>query len=187
MTRSRSAFALLFISLLSIILTPYAAAAAPTVYKVSVDEWYGFYRAIEMNHTQFKYENQTLNINVGDTVIWINDADKESITITSEEGLWSPAYLKYSYHSFNYTFTLPGTYGVYMKEFSRRPHQTIVVSSVATPTVTTPTLTATETATETASPAETPQPTSPGFNLWYILLAFIVVAGIVVFIYLFKK
>ncbi len=183
MTRSKSAIALILIGLLIIILTPIATAAQPSVYRVYVDDWYGFKRAIEANYTPFKYENQTLNLNVGDTVIWFNDADNESITIVSEEGLWADAYLKYSRSSFKFIFNKSGTYDVFMKEFPRRPHQTIVVAPVETPIVTTPppTPTATETAAPTASITQTPQAPSPVINLWYILLAFIVVAGIVVF------
>jgi len=193
MTRSKSALAIIFIVLLLIFLTPYAAAQS-SVYRVFVDEWYGFKRAIEANYTPFKYENQTLNLNVGDTVIWVNDADNESITIVSKEGLWADAYLKYIRSSFKYIFNKSGTYEVYMKEFPRRPHQTIIVAPVETPIVTTPppTPTATETAAPTATAptatiTQTPQATSPGINLWYILLAFIVVAGIVVFALLKKK
>lgn len=190
MNRSKSAIALISIVLLIIILTPIAAVAAqPSVYSVYVDEWYGFKRVIETNYTPFKYENQTLNLKVGDTVFWVNDADNESLTIVSQEGLWADAYLKYNRHRFNFTFTKPGTYGVYMKEFPRRPHQTIIVAGVETPTVTTPppTPTATETAAPTASITQTPQATSPEINLWYILLAFILVAGIVVLMLLNKK
>lgn len=188
MNRSKSAIALISIVLLIIILTPIAAAQT-SVYSVYVDEWYGFKRVIEANYTPFKYENQTLNLSVGDKVIWVNDADNESLTIVSQEGLWADAYLKYNRHRFNFTFTKPGTYGVYMKEFPRRPHQTIVVAPVETPIVKTfpPTPTATETAAPTASITQMPQATSPGFNLWYILLAFIAVAGIIVFMLLKKK
>ncbi len=191
MNRSNSALALIFIGLLIILLTAYAAAATPSVYRVYVDEWYGFKRAIEANYTPFKYENQTLNLNAGDTVFWINDADNESITITNKEGLWPGAYLKYSRQSFNYTFTQPGTYDVYMKEFPRRPHQTIVVAPVETPTITTPIPTATPTATETTviptSVTQKPQDKAPEINLWYILLALLLVVGIVALIYSQKK
>lgn len=191
MTRSRSALALLFIGLLSIIIIPYAAAAAPSVYKVIVDDYYGFkyVRIIEPGNTQFTYENLTLKINAGDSVIWENQADDNNeLTIVSEQNLWDSkqGYLRYNYRSFNYTFTQPGTYQVSVREDPRLRHQTIIVAAVETPVVTTPTPTATETAIATASVTQTPQPTSPGFNLWYIL-AILVVAGIVVFIYYFKK
>ncbi|MDP3103161.1 MAG: hypothetical protein Q8M95_00970 [Candidatus Methanoperedens sp.] len=193
MTRSRSALALLSILLLSIIITTHAAAAAPSVYKVIVDDYYGFkiVRIIEPSNTQFTYENLTLKINSGDSVIWENQAyDNNELTIVSEQNLWDSkqGYLKYNYRSFNYTFTQPGTYQVSIGEDPRIRHQTIIVASVETPTVTTPapTPTATETAIATASVTQTPQTTSPGFNLWYIL-AILVVAGIVVFIYYFKN
>jgi len=45
----------------------------------------------------------------------------------------------------------------------------------------------TETPAPTASVTQTPQIVTPGFDLWYILLAFIAVAGLVVFIYSLKK
>lgn len=193
MTRSKSALALMLIVLLLIFLTPYAAAAAQqSVYRVLVDDWYGFYKVSEVNNTPFKYENQTLNINTGDTVIWVNDAsDNNELTILSTQNLWDSekGYLKYNYRSFNYTFTKPGTYEIYVKEYPRRTHQTIIVAAVEAPTVTTPPQTPTETITavETTSFAQTPATTSPGFDLGYILLAFILVAGIIVFMLLKKK
>lgn len=200
MTRTRSALALLlFIGLLSIIITPYAAAAAPSIYEVLVDDTYGFkqVRIIEPSKMAFKYENLTLVLNAGDTVIWKNYAYSPSgnqsynnldITIVSVQNLWDirNSYLKYFGRSFNYTFNQPGTYEVYIKEYPRVRHQTVIVAAVETPTVTTPAPTATETAIATASVTQTPQTTSPEFNLWYIL-AILVVAGIVVLIYYLKK
>jgi plastocyanin len=190
MTIKRTALALIFIGLLSLVLYPYAAAAEPSVYRVLVDDWYGFYKVSEVNHTPFNYENQTLNLNVGDTVIWVNDAsDNYDLTILSAQNLWDSkiGYLKYNYRSFNYTFTKPGTYEIYVKEYPRRPHQTIIVAPVETPTVTTPPPTPTETETVIATVAQTPQTTSPEFSLMYILMAFILIAGIVVLMLLNKK
>ena len=191
MTRSKSASAIILIVLLLIFLTPYAAAQ-PSVYRVLVDDWYGFYKVSGGNDTPFKYENQTLNINAGDTVIWVNDAsNNDELTILSVQNLWDSVkgYLKYNYRSFNYTFTQSGTYEIYVKEYPRRPHQTIIVAPVETPTVTTPPPTPTETETAVATASVTPTPATPSqeFNLWYILLAFIVVAGIVVFALLKRK
>ncbi|MDD5473792.1 MAG: hypothetical protein PHU34_06545 [Candidatus Methanoperedens sp.] len=103
----------------------------PRVYKSFVDQYYGFKRVVESNYTQFAYENLTLNIHVGDTVLWINDADPDEIlTIVSEQGLWSntSAKLRWNYQKINYTFTKPGTYGVYIHEYPRLTHQKIVVS-----------------------------------------------------------
>jgi plastocyanin len=170
------------------------------VYKVLVDDTLGFKQVrIEPNNPDFKYDNLTLMINPGDSVIWINNAYDPSgnaynnnvdITIVSVQNLWDSqsGYLKYYRRSFNYTFNQPGTYEVYMKEYPRVRHQTIIVAPSETPAITTPvpTPTATETPAPTAS-IQTPQTATPGFDLWYILLAFIVVAGLVVFIYSIKK
>jgi plastocyanin len=194
MTRLNSALFLIFIGLLSFILHP--AAAEPSVYKVFVDgsgnDGFKVVRIIEPKSTTFKYENLTLKLNAGDSVIWESqDYYDWPLTIVSEQNLWDTksGYLRYSYTSFNYTFMQPGTYGVYIKEYPRVPHQTIIVAAMETPTVTTPppTPTETETAAPTASVAQTPPGALPGFNPWYILLAFIVVAGIVLFIYSLKK
>lgn len=194
MNRSKSSLALIFIGLLSIVLTPYAVAAAPSVYKVIVDDYYGFkyVRNIEPGNITFKYENFTLNINVGDKLIWENQAyDNYELTIVSEQNLWDSksGYLRYNYRSFNYTFMQPGTYQISIKEEPRLRHQTIIVAPVETPIVTTPPSTPTETETlaPTASVTQIPQTATPGFDLWYILLALIVVAGLVVFIYSLKK
>lgn len=106
-------------------------ARVPSVYKTFVDEDYGFKRAIETSYKQFEYQNLTLNISVGDTVIWVNDATSdEKLTILSEQNLWSntSAILRWNYQSFNYTFIQPGTYGVYIKEYPSLRHQRIVVN-----------------------------------------------------------
>ncbi len=196
MNRSNSAIAIISIGWLIILLTPYAVTASPGVYQVTVDDYYGFYqvRNIEPGNITFKYVNNTLNINVSDKVIWENQASNNNeLTILSEQNLWdnNSGYLRYNYRTFNYTFMQPGTYQVSIKEEPRLRHQTIVVAPIEIPTVTTPPPTPTATATETSSPAatitQTPQAPSPGINLWYILLAFIIVAGIVVFALLRKK
>ena len=103
----------------------------PSVYKVFVDQDYGFKRVVEVNYTPIVYENLTLNIRVGDTVIWINDATPdEQMTIVSEQDLWSntSSRLRWNYQSFNYTFTQPGIYGVYVREERRVRPQKIVVN-----------------------------------------------------------
>ncbi|TAN47046.1 MAG: hypothetical protein EPN24_00510 [Candidatus Methanoperedens sp.] len=192
MTRLNSALIIIFIGLLSFILHP--AAAEPFKYRVFVDGTDGFYqvRNIEPGNITFKYVNNTLNINAGDSVKWENqDYYNWALTIVSEQNLWDnkSSYLIGNFDEFNYTFMQPGTYGVYIKEYPRVPHQTIIVAAVETPTVTTPppTPTETETAAPTASVAQTPPGALPGFNPWYILLALIVVAGLVVLIYSLKK
>jgi len=103
----------------------------PSVYKTFVDEYTGFKRVIETTYKPFVYQNLTLNVYVGDTIIWISDSEDYSLTIVSEQGLWdnndTRAKLRWNYQQFNYTFTKPGTYGVYIKEF-RLAHQKIIVS-----------------------------------------------------------
>ncbi len=101
----------------------------PSVYKTFVDEYNGFKRAIETTYKPFAYQNLTLNISVGDKVIWVSDSEDYTLTIVSEQGLWgnASAKLRWNYQEFNYTFTQPGTYGVYIQEF-RLPHQKIVVN-----------------------------------------------------------
>lgn len=103
----------------------------PSVYKSFVDEYYGFKRVIETNYTPIVYQNLTLNISVGDKVIWVSDSSDYTLTIVSEQGLWdmndTRAKLRWNYQEFNYTFTQPGTYGVYIKEF-RLAHQKIIVN-----------------------------------------------------------
>jgi plastocyanin len=194
MKRTKSVLGLIFIGMLIILFSSYADAATPSVYRVWVDDYYGFYqvRNIEPGNITFKYENNTLNINAGDSVVWENQAyNNDELTIISEQNLWDnkSGYMKYNYRIFNYTFMQPGTYQISIKEEPRLRHQTIVVAPVETPIVTTqaPTPTETETPAPTASVAQTPQTTTPGFNVWYILLALIVVAGLVVIIYSLKK
>ncbi len=97
-----------------------------------VDQYYGFknVRVIGTNRS-FVYQNLTLNISTSDTVIWENDANPdEKLTIISDQGLWNntSAILRWNYQSFNYTFTQPGTYGVYIKEYPRIQHQRIIVT-----------------------------------------------------------
>ena len=200
MKRSKSALALIGL-LFIILLTPYSAVAAPSVYTVLVDDNFGFKQVrIEPSNPDFKYDNLTLMINSGDSVIWMNYIYDSSgiayknnvpITIVSVQNLWDnqSGYLRNFRRSFNYTFDQPGSYEVYMKEYPKVRHQTIIVSPSETPIATTPLPkpTETETPAPTASVTQTPQGVTPGFDLWYILLAFIGVAGLVVFIYSLKK
>jgi plastocyanin len=99
------------------------------VYKTFVDEYNGFKRVIETSYKPFTYQNLTLNISVGDKVIWVSDSEDYTLTIVSEQGLWdnASAKLRWNYQAFNYTFTQPGTYGVYIQEF-RLAHQKIIVN-----------------------------------------------------------
>lgn len=111
--------------------TPTPVSRKPLLYKSYVDQDYGFKRVIEANYTPFVYDNLTLNIHTGDTVMWINDATPdEKLTIVSEQNLWneSSGLLRWNYQFINYTFTQPGTYGVYVKEFPRLRHQKVIVN-----------------------------------------------------------
>ena len=181
---------LIFITVIGLVFLTFIGAAAneSKIYKVFVDQDYGFKRVIEINYTPFIYQNLTLNLNAGDTVIWVNDAtDNSSFTIISEQDLWDnkSAYLRFAYRFFNYTFTQSGTYGVYIKEYPRLHHQTIVVKSIETPTPTaTPTQTTIATPTLTPTVKETPiKAIEPTFNLVYILIAVLVVVGIILLFY----
>ncbi len=101
----------------------------PVVYRSYVDE-YGFYQVRALNSTiQFSYSNNTLMIHVGDTVQWISYSQNYTITIVSEQGLWSntSAKLRWTYQTFEYTFNQTGTYGVYVMEWRVQP-QTIIVN-----------------------------------------------------------
>ena len=66
MIRSKSALTLIFIGMLIILFSSYADAAPPSVYKVWVDDYYGFYqvRNIEPGNITFKYVNNTLNYTI---------------------------------------------------------------------------------------------------------------------------
>ncbi len=111
--------------------TPTPELRNKSTYKVFVDESYGFRRVIETNYRPISYQNLTLNIYAGDTVIWVNDATtNEKLTIVSEQNLWSntSSTLRWNYQSFNYTFTQPGAFGVYVKEYPRLKHQQIIVT-----------------------------------------------------------
>ncbi len=108
----------------------------PLEYRFDVDSDYGFYRVVIVNSTlAAPYENNTLTIRTGDKVIWINDATPdEKLTIVSEQNLWSQnetgAILLWNYRQFNYTFTQPGEYTFYIKEYKSKAkaHQKIIVN-----------------------------------------------------------
>ena len=105
-----------------------AQVRAPLNYTMDVDDDYGFYRVRIINSNQTpSFYNFNLTISSGDKVIWISDSDY-TITIASEQGLWdnTSAKLRWSYQEFNYTFTRPGTYGVYIIEYPRKRLNIIV-------------------------------------------------------------
>lgn len=103
-------------------------------YQVDVDNDYGFYRVIDRTTRKpINYMNKTLNIRVGDTIIWVNDATPDdALTIINEQGLWEnrSAYLRWNYQKFSYTFNKSGIYTFYVKEYKRLQHQTIIVEDI---------------------------------------------------------
>ncbi len=106
-----------------------AGIANAETYKIFIDSDYGFYRVIMPsngpNPVSPVYENRTLFINLGDTVIFESNAE-ELLTIISEQGLWNNAILRWSYQTFSYTFSGSGTYGFYIKEYPVQ-HLNIIV------------------------------------------------------------
>lgn len=111
----------------------------PVSFKSDVDNYYGFRKVVKINPGErpvYDYKNRTITIFEGDTIIWVNDADdpEEKLTLVSEEGLWDndniSAILTAQYKEFSYTFTKPGVYGVYLKEYpqSRIQPQKIIVN-----------------------------------------------------------
>jgi plastocyanin len=135
-------------------------------YRSFVDQDYGFYSVLDITTLKkAPYDiNDTLTIHVGDTVVWINDATPdEPLTIISKDNLWGneSAYLRWNYQKFNYTFNQSGIYDIYIKEYPRIKHQTVVVKDtietikiVPTPTITltvNPTVNETENITSNAS------------------------------------
>ncbi len=121
-----------------------AISSAPkSVYRVWVDDYYGFYqvRNIEPGNITFKYVNNTLNINAGDSVIWENQAyNNNELTIISEQSLWDSSNVLRKNQSFSYTFTQLGTYEIYIKEEPRIRHLKIIVGSGGETPTPTPTL-----------------------------------------------
>lgn len=102
-------------------------------YASYIDDSLGFYKIRDVttpSNNKFSYENRTLNIDQGDSVIWINDAEKVQFTIISEQGLWNEkdSLLKIG-KKFEYKFDNPGKYTFYLKEYSQR-RQTIIVNSI---------------------------------------------------------
>lgn len=99
-------------------------------YVSSVDPDLGFYKVTDNTaHKPAPYKNRVLTINQGDTVIWKNDADKPvSVTIVSEQELFSDISLKLIGDVFSYVFDQPGEYTFYIKE-REAVRQTIVVNA----------------------------------------------------------
>lgn len=111
--------------------TPAPIPRTQAVYKFYVHDIDGFYRVRALNTTQIPvYTNLTLRINAGDKVIWESESEDYTITIVSEQGLWdnTSAKLLVNTKQFSYTFTQPGTYGIYVREFPKIRRQKIIVN-----------------------------------------------------------
>lgn len=166
----------------------------PTTYITYVDSILGFYKVRDVTTPihKFSYENRTLNINVGDTIIWENDAEKTTFIIVSGQGLWNDkvGYLRVG-SKINYKFDTPGKYVFYIKEYSSRGQTVIVNGQTVIPTVTstevsTPTVTSTEvivptptvTSTEVIVPNNTqiPNTMSSPIKLSPVAIASIIIA-----------
>ncbi len=152
-------------------------------YRSDVDQDYGFHRVIDYTtHKPTSYVNRTLNINVGDTVEWINDATPdEPLTIMSKEGLWGnrSAYLRWNYQKFSYTFNQSGTYEIYIKEYPREQHQIIVVKDnkiIPTPTIT---LTTNPTVNETKNLSSVPTVAGSGTPAYNKSIPIEIIVGVV--------
>ena len=110
--------------------TPIPTTARTQAVYVSDVYEYGFPKMTTINGTG-TYKNNTISINQGDTIKWVSTTDAGYyLTIVSKEGLWnnSSSFLRYRFRAFNYTFTQPGEYEVYLKEFPREDHQKIIVN-----------------------------------------------------------
>ena len=101
-------------------------------YRSLIDGYKGFYKVVISGTVEVPlYENYTLNINVGDNIVWVNDDPTDIITIVSEQKLWKndEVVLGHIGSQFNYTFDEIGTYTFYIKQYQGFPKQTIIVSN----------------------------------------------------------
>ena len=120
--------ALIFISILIYpVIGDDNSTKKPITYKVFVDnQGFGKVYGIVSNKV-ILVQNSTLNIYRGDSIIWTNDIDRR-LTIVSEQNLWdnTSGLLQDEYKQFIYTFTNPGIYDVYIKEYSIYKQKIIV-------------------------------------------------------------
>lgn len=107
----------------------------PYTFRVLVDGYHGFYRAYNIGTGEEligRDDNKTLNIYIGDTVIWSNEDPVEIFTIESDPKLWANnvGYLGPG-KRFSYTFNQSGMYTIDVKKRITSPHQIIIVNSPA--------------------------------------------------------
>lgn len=103
----------------------------PVTYRIFVDNQQGFNRIYDITSNKVVLsQNRTLNVYRGDTIVWTNDIDKR-LTVVSEQKLWDnkSGFLAWEYKELNYTFTEPGIYNVYIKEYPKLK-QKIIVGSI---------------------------------------------------------
>jgi plastocyanin len=128
--------------------------SSPTIYLSYVDDGLGFYKIRNLDTTprQFNYDDRILPINIGDTIVWENDADIDTFTIVSDQNLWNDqiGQIKVG-QKINYKFDKPGRYTFYIKEASEK-RQTIIVRDIEKM----PTMTKTPTAIITKNPTPAP-------------------------------
>jgi plastocyanin len=134
-----------------------------TTYRSFVTDGLGFYRIrnVEVPPVPFTYEDRILNINSGDTILWINDADAATITIVSDQNLWDDKVGQIKVGAtINYKFDSPGTYTFHVKGTSMR--QTIIVGGMGYEPTVEPTDTYTPSPTvaeDMSTPTPSPIPT----------------------------
>ncbi|PWB51258.1 MAG: hypothetical protein C3F06_10595 [Candidatus Methanoperedenaceae archaeon] len=123
-------YVIIFI-LFSFIVLPVKAETGSTTYTTYMDSKFGFYKVRDItSNSIFSYDEHTLTINQGDTMIWKNDDDRDkAISIVSDEKLWSDniGHLGRYNAEFKYTFTAPGEYTFRISQFQGQ--QIIIVRS----------------------------------------------------------
>ena len=105
-----------------------------TTYRSLIDGYHGFKKVVITGGDSIPYENNTININVGDEIIWINDDSSDILTIINDQMLWGndTAILIYYGRQFSYTFNESGTYTFYIKQYRAFPKQIVIVSGIST-------------------------------------------------------
>ncbi len=100
-------------------------------YKTLVDQYHGFHSVYNLTSgmAEKTYQNNTLNISIGDVVVWTNDAVPDTkLTIINEQKLWdkSAGVLNLNYKEFRYKFNKSGIYDVYINEYKRFKQKIVV-------------------------------------------------------------
>ncbi len=162
------------------------------LYRTDVDTDYGFYQVRNLDNptSNFSYIDKTLNINVGDSIEWINVADPdEKITLDGweivDENTFGGIFyntLRWNYQKYSYIFNKSGTYRIHIDEYPRLISQTIVVKElyvsnpelIVQPEVTIPSSTVKPDMIN--SPEQPPIVKSPGFEFIFAIFVLIFLA-----------